>query len=79
MGQTEDMPNMRIEKFGPEKCQPQHVTVPGRTDIGEVVEPGKNFGFPKSVPIVSVHFPLDGLCAYYHADRVTYVDGPDAS
>lgn len=72
------MPNLRYENFLSPEQQRKYVTVPGRKDVGEVMDGGKNFGSGNSVYTVGVHFPLDGLCAYYHADRVTYVEGPDA-
>lgn len=49
------------------------VKVMGREDLGEIVHPGHNFGSLGAVYCVGVHFPLDGFCGYYSADRVTYV------
>lgn len=72
------MPNMREEFLVPVNKR-KYVTVPGRTDIGEVVVGGMNFGSLHSIYAVGVHFPLDGMCAYYDSNRVTYVDGPDES
>jgi hypothetical protein len=72
------MPNIQVvrEFLSPEQNR-KYVTVLGRKDIGEVMDAGINFGFPKSIYALGVHFPLDGLCAYYHADRVTYVEKPE--
>lgn len=49
----------------------QLVHVDGRSDVGEIVSEGYNVG---NVYCVGVHFPADGLCAYYAKDRVRYVD-----
>lgn len=49
------------------------VKVIGREDVGEIVHGGHNFGSLGAVYCVGVHFPLDGFCGYYSADRVTYV------
>lgn len=56
----------------------RYVKVPGRDDVGEVLTSGHNFGSLHHIYTVGVHFPLDGLCAYYDSARVTYVDSPDA-
>jgi hypothetical protein len=52
----------------------RRVRVPGREDLGEVLESGHNFGDTRSIRCVGVHFPLDGLCAYYAVDKVTFID-----
>lgn len=50
------------------------VRVAGREDLGEVVENGHNLGDTRTIRCVGVYFPLDGLCAYYAADKVTFID-----
>jgi len=47
----------------------QRVRVPGRDDIGEIVDPGKNFG-PTGIYCVGIHFPSTGECVYYDRARV---------
>ncbi|WP_284982367.1 hypothetical protein [Arthrobacter sp. efr-133-TYG-118] len=57
------------------------VRVEGREDIGEIIDRGHNVGTLQGIYCVGVHFPKDGLCAYYAIDRVTYVtaDGTPTS
>ena len=45
----------------------RRVRVPGREEIGEVVQGGKNVG---SVYCVAVYFPSTGECVYYEQSRV---------
>ncbi len=54
--------------------QPRRVRVPGRDDIGELVDGGKNFGMDPSIYCVGIHFPSTGECVYYDKSRVQYVD-----
>lgn len=54
--------------------QPRHVRVPGRDDIGELIDGGKNFGTNPSIYCVGIHFPTTGECAYYDKSRIEYVD-----
>lgn len=49
------------------------VRVEGREDIGEIIDRGHNVGKLPAIYCVGVHFPRDGLCAYYASDRVIYV------
>jgi len=49
---------------------PRQVRVPGRDDIGEVVDEGKNFGTNPSIRCLGVYFPETGECAYYETKRV---------
>ncbi|MCW2655953.1 MAG: hypothetical protein JWR06_146 [Jatrophihabitans sp.] len=58
---------------GPDDA-PRRVWVAGRTDIGEVIDPGKVFGHRFSILCVGVHFPETGEVAYYDASRVVDVD-----
>jgi hypothetical protein len=44
------------------------VTVNGRTDVGIVVDAGKNIG---TVYCVGIHFPSTGEVAYYEQQSVT--------
>ncbi|HEV7202968.1 MAG TPA: hypothetical protein VGN18_00085 [Jatrophihabitans sp.] len=53
---------------------PRRVWVTGRTDIGEVVDPGKVIGHRFNVYCVGVHFPETGEVVYYDASRVVDVD-----
>jgi len=46
------------------------VTVPGRTDIGRVVEECVPFGLGLRIECVGVYFPDTGECAYYDSRRV---------
>jgi hypothetical protein len=56
---------------------PRRVTVPGRQDIGEVVNEGTNIGTPdKNIYCVAVHFPETGEIVYYDKSRVTTVTEP---
>lgn len=50
------------------------VRVEGRDDLGQVVESGHNFGDRGTIRCVGLYFPLDGLCAYYAVNKVTFVD-----
>lgn len=52
----------------------RQVRVPGREDLGQVVEGGHNFGDTRTIRCVGVYFPVDGLCAYYAVDKVTFID-----
>jgi len=54
--------------------QPRRVRVPGRDDIGELVDGGKNFGTNPSIYCVGIHFPSTGECVYYDKSRIQYVD-----
>ena len=47
------------------------VRVDGRPDVGEVVQHGFNMG---SAYVLGIHFPKDGLCAYYAQSRVHDVE-----
>jgi hypothetical protein len=53
---------------------PRRVRVPGRNDIGELVDGGKNFGMNPSIYCVGIHFPSTGECIYYDKSRIEYVD-----
>lgn len=53
---------------------PRRVWVSGRTDIGEVIDPGKVIGHKFSRYCVGVHFPETGEVIYYDASRVVDVD-----
>ena len=57
-----------------EQAPTRMVRVKGREDLGEVLEGGHNFGDTRTIRCVGVHFPLDGLCAYYAVDKVTFID-----
>ena len=49
---------------------PRRVWVTGRSDIGEVIDPGKVIGHRPSLLCVGVHFPETGEVVYYDASRV---------
>ncbi len=50
---------------------PRRVLVPGRDDVGEVINEGTNIGAAdKNIYCVAVHFPLTGEVVYYDKDRV---------
>lgn len=53
---------------------PRRVRVPGRDDIGEVVDEGMNFGRNPSIYCVGVHFPRTGECVYYAKTRITEIN-----
>jgi hypothetical protein len=63
--------------FRTPKHSRQLVKVEGRDDIGEIVDGGYNVGSVTSIYCVGVHFPKDGLCAYYAKDRVTHLPDND--
>jgi hypothetical protein len=50
------------------------VRVPGREEIGEVVDEGHNFGSAPAIYCVGVHFPSTGECIYYDKTRVETVE-----
>ncbi|HJP68954.1 MAG TPA: hypothetical protein VJ846_08650 [Sphingomicrobium sp.] len=50
-----------------EPPQRQRVSVPGRDDVGEVVDGGRNIG---DIYCVAVYFPETGEVAYYEKTRV---------
>jgi hypothetical protein len=54
--------------------QPRRVRVPGRDDIGELIDGGKNFGTNPSIYCVGIHFPTTGECVYYDKARIEYVE-----
>jgi hypothetical protein len=54
--------------------RPRRVRVPGRDDIGEVVDGGKNFGMNPSIYCLGIYFPSTGECVYYDQNRVQDVD-----
>lgn len=54
--------------------QLQHVRVPGRDDIGDLIDEGKNFGTNPSIYCVGIHFPSTGECTYYDKSKIEYVD-----
>jgi hypothetical protein len=54
---------------------PRRVRVPGRDDVGEVINEGTNIGAAdKNIYCVAVHFPLTGEVVYYDKDRVTNLE-----
>lgn len=54
---------------------PRRVCVPGREEVGEVINEGKNLGGGRfNIYGVMVHFPSTGECAYYDKDRLTTVE-----
>jgi len=53
---------------------PRRVWVTGRTDIGEILDPGKVIGHRPSLLCVGVHFPQTGEVIYFDASRVVDVD-----
>lgn len=55
---------------------PRRVRVPGRDDIGEVVDNGKNFGTNPAIYCLGIYFPKTGECLYYDRNRVEDVDDP---
>ncbi|BAS11827.1 hypothetical protein AHiyo8_01300 [Arthrobacter sp. Hiyo8] len=70
-----------MANFRPREDDRKLVRVEGRDDIGEFIDRGHNVGTLQGIYCVGVHFPKDGLCAYYASDRVTYVvaDGTPTS
>ncbi|WP_199442182.1 hypothetical protein [Umezawaea beigongshangensis] len=44
--------------------------MPGRSDIGEVLQQSKNFGVGKVVYCAVVHFPETGEVAFYDMSKV---------
>jgi hypothetical protein len=52
----------------------QHVRVPNRDEVGEVVDPGKNIGLGTCMYCVAVHFPSTGEVIYYDKSRVEYIN-----
>lgn len=56
---------------------PRRVWVTGRTDIGEVIDPGKVIGHRPSLLCVGVHFRQTGEVIYFDASRVVDVDPED--
>ena len=54
--------------------QAKRVHVPGREEIGLLVDGGKNFGMNPSIYCVGIYFPSTGECVYYEKSRVKYVD-----
>lgn len=50
------------------------VRVEGRDDVGEIIDRGHNFVSASPIYCIRVHFPKDGLCAYYDSKRVTIVE-----
>lgn len=53
---------------------PRRVWVAGRSDLGEVIDPGKVIGGRHSLFCVGVHFPETGEVVYYDASRVVDAD-----
>ena len=53
--------------------EPRRVRVPGRDDIGIVIDAGKNIGNFRPLYCVGVHFQSTGEVVYYVADRVQTV------
>lgn len=62
--------------FGPvEPSGPKRVRVPGRDDVGEVIDGGKNLGNPRyNMYCIGIHFPDTGEVVYYDSKRVEYID-----
>ncbi len=52
----------------------RRVRVPGRDDIGEVVDHGKNFGITSGIYCLGIYFPKTGECVYYDQTRVEDVE-----
>lgn len=52
----------------------RQVRVLGRSDIGEVVDGGHNFGLASGIYCLGIHFPSTGECIYYDRNRVEYID-----
>ncbi len=53
----------------------RHVRVPGRDDIGTVIQWGKNLGTPShNVYAVVIHFEDTGEVSYYDQHKVELVD-----
>ena len=61
---------MRFE--GEPERSPRRVRVPGREDVGEVIDEGKNIGSMTNHTLycVGVHFPATGEVIYYEQKRV---------
>jgi hypothetical protein len=66
-----------MEDFRTREEDRKLVRVEGRDDIGEIIDGGHNVGTLQGIYCVGVHFPKDGLCAYYASDRVIYVSADD--
>lgn len=57
--------------FQNENRGPRRVRVPGRDDVGVVVNPGMNFGSNPAIYCLGIHFPETGECLYFDSKRVT--------
>ncbi|WP_435122580.1 hypothetical protein [Micromonospora tulbaghiae] len=64
----------RFVRQDPPGRRPRRVRVPGRDDIGVVVDEGKNFGRTPAIYCVGIHFPSTGECVYYDKTRVQEVE-----
>jgi hypothetical protein len=54
---------------------PRRVRVPGRDDVGEVINEGTSIGaMERTVYCVAVHFPSTGEVIHYDKNRVIDVD-----
>lgn len=50
---------------------PSLVKVPGRDDIGQVIQAGKNLGVNPAVYCYVIYFPKTGECCFYDVNKVT--------
>jgi hypothetical protein len=48
--------------------------VPGREDIGEVIQWGKNLGSYPAIYCAVIYFPDTGECRFYNIEKLTPVD-----
>ena len=53
---------------------PRRVRVAGRSEIGEVIDEGKNIGSVVTLYCVGVHFPDTGEVVYYDKNRVETIE-----
>jgi hypothetical protein len=54
---------------------PRRVRVPGRDDLGIVIQAGKNLGTSPNIYCAIVHFPETGEVAFYDMRRLEDVEG----
>ena len=53
---------------------PKHVKVPGRDDVGQVIQWGKNLGSNPAIYCAVIYFPETGECRFYDIGKLTRVE-----